>query len=417
VTIWANRGSQMPARPPAQQMPTSSLFRMVAAASAGAELSVGPELDLVKAALLYGDKVTILSPVTTMLLRGEGLQHFSLRQLFELFRRFAPAKLPPDELAQFELGAIHVDRLLRILDRFGRSGHLLERAIKELLKPYLHPLSEVVADVASQAGIDQLARARREGLVEIENVDPGDEVDLLAFCLVAAQLAQNGQRQDNPYTDRLIETFVDRLATHLSSGRDYLLFDEPVANLTEAAIREGLFTPAPGPAGRSAQAMAASGLMGRLPTFPGARVDEVLDIRSELAPSLTEFRSAMVTISRNFTAKPWERDFEDELHDVWVETVQPALQRIETSVRDNHSLLKLAADATGVVKDAWSGLLIVGAGLLGHGDAFHALGGTGAVGAAAPVLQRLRDREADRSTVRMQPFYFLYKTERALERA
>jgi hypothetical protein len=210
VTIWANRGSQMPARPPARQTPTSSLFRMVAAANAGAELSVGPELDLVKSALLYGEKATILSPVTTILMRGEGLHHFNLRQLFELFRRFAPATLPPDELDKFELGAVQVDRLLRILDRSGRSGHLLERVIKEPLKPHLRPLSEVVAGVASQAGIDQLARARREGLVEIENVDPGDEVDLLAFCLVAAQLAQNGQRQDSPYTDRLIETFVDR---------------------------------------------------------------------------------------------------------------------------------------------------------------------------------------------------------------
>jgi hypothetical protein len=53
---------------------------------------------------------------------------------------------------------------------------------------------------------------------------------------------------------------VDKLAKHLSTGRDYLLFGEPIANLTDAAIREGLFTPAPGPAGRSTQAVAASGL-------------------------------------------------------------------------------------------------------------------------------------------------------------
>lgn len=117
------------------------------------------------------------------------------------------------------------------------------------------------------------------------------------------QLAQSGQRQDNPHTDRLVETFVDRLSSHLSSGHGYLLFDEPIASLTEAAVREGLFTPAEGPAGRSAQAMAASGLMGRLPTFPTAKVDEVLDIRDELAPSLARFRSAMVTISKNFTSE------------------------------------------------------------------------------------------------------------------
>ena len=44
-------------------------------------------------------------------------------------------------------------------------------------------------------------------------------------------------------------TFVQKLSKHLSSGREYLIFDEPIANLTEAAIREGLFSPAKGPAG------------------------------------------------------------------------------------------------------------------------------------------------------------------------
>jgi len=39
---------------------------MVVAANPGSEMTVAPELDLVKAALLYGDKVTLVSPVTTM---------------------------------------------------------------------------------------------------------------------------------------------------------------------------------------------------------------------------------------------------------------------------------------------------------------------------------------------------------------
>ena len=122
-------------------------------------------------------------------------------------------------------------------------------------------------------------------------------------------------------------TFVQKLSKHLSSGREYLIFDEPIANLTEAAIREGLFSPAKGPAGHSAQAMTASALMGRLPTFPNATVDEVLDIRTELAPSLTQFRAAMVTISKTFKSTAWEAHFEDEVHDAWVESVLPAVGR------------------------------------------------------------------------------------------
>jgi hypothetical protein len=211
----------------------------------------------------------------------------------------------------------------------------------------------------------------------------------------------------------VIETFVDKLRKHLSAGKDYLIFDEAIASLTEAAIREGLFSPAKGPAGRCAQAMAASGLIGRLPTFPDATVDEVLDIRRELAPCLTQFRGAMVTISKNFASAAWESGFEDELQDAWVETVHPAIEAIEASVRDNHSLLSLSAGITGTAKAAWPGLAILAAGLLRHTDVLQALGGAGALAGAAPILQALRDRQDARDSIRMQPFCFLYRAEQA----
>jgi hypothetical protein len=387
---------------------------MVAAANPGPSIDATTELELVKAGLLYGDKVTILSPLTTMLLRTENLGHLTPRRLLDFAGRLAPFLFPSQDVPEFLRRLGQVELQLRANAMSGVGG-VSRVDLLEGLAPVQQILSEAVRDIADEAEIDQLARARRMGLVQIENVDVGDELDLLVECIVAAKLAQDGlQQQDKPHTGRLVETFVDRLQKHLSSGRDYLIFDRPIASLTDAAVREGIFTPAPGPKGRCAQAMTASGLTGLLPTFPGATVDEVIDIRTALAPSLINFRGVMVTISKNFTSKPWERDFEDEVFDAWVETVQPALQAIEASVRDDRSLVSLAADITGVVKDAWSGLLIVGAGLLGHGDVFHALGGAGAIGAAAPVFQKLRERETVSSSIRMQPFYFLYNLHRSL---
>ena len=323
---------QTPARRPiVQQRPAPPrLFHMVAAANAGPSFSVGSELDLVKAALLYGDKVTILSPLTTMLLRAEGLQRFTPRQLVELIRRLAPTLKPGPELPQFMRGLDQLDQLLRATPRGGPNGQFLRGALQQALEPHQRMLAETVADLATQAGIDQLARARREGLVEIENVDPGDQIDLLASCIVSAHLAQSDQRQDNPHTDSRWRPSSTSLPG-ISTARDYLLFDEPIASLTDAAIREGLFTPAPGPAGRSAQAMAASGLMARLPTFPAATVDEVLDIRSQLAPSLTRFRSVMVTISKDFTSASWESGFEDELLSLTDQHRHRSLARSERS--------------------------------------------------------------------------------------
>jgi hypothetical protein len=386
---------------------------MVVAANPGSSISVAPELDLLKAALLYGDKVTLLSPVTTMFLRVEGLQRFSPREQIELMRRVAPILMPAEEVPAFQSGIEEVDDFLRSTARGGSVGQQLLRAgLLQKFAPIQRMLSEAVQEITDDAGIDQLARARAKGLLQIESADPGDAMDLLVSCILSAKLAESGERNEDSHMDRIVETFVDKLSKHLSSGREYLIFDEPIANLTEAAIREGLFTPAKGPAGRCAQAMTASGLMGRLPTFPTATVDEVIDIRAELAPSLTQFRSAMVTISKSFSSAPWETDFEDEVHDVWVESVLPAVESIDASVKDNSSLLSLATGITGAANTAYPGLAIVGTGLVGHVGAVAIAGG--ALAGIAPILQAIRDRKKADSEIRMQPFYFLYAADEAL---
>jgi hypothetical protein len=403
-----------PGRPTPRSIGAKGSFRMVVAANPGTAVSVVPELDLVKAALLYGDKVTLISPMTTMFLQVEGLKRFSLRQELELVRRVAPILMSPEEVPAFEQGLGQVDEFLRATAKgSGSLGQQLLRAgLLQRFAPTQRKVSEAVREIGDQAGINQLALARAKGLLEIESADPGDEMDLLVSCIRFAKLAETGEPNEDTYMGRIVETFVSKLSRHLSSGREYLIFDQQIANLTEASIRTGLFSPAKGPTGRSAEAMTASALMGRLPTFPNATMDEVIDIRGELAPSLTQFRSAMVTIAKTFTSAPWESDFEDEVQDAWVETVLPAMEAVDGSVRDNRSLLTLAAGMAGAANTALPGLVIVAAGLHGHAGGVEVFGGATSV--AAPLLQALSDRRDGKTAIRMQPFYFLYDIEHSL---
>ena len=159
--------------------------------------------------------------------------------------------------------------------------------------------------------------------------------------------------------------------------------------------------------------MSAASLMCRLPTFPGAEVDELLDIRDELSRPLTQFRGAMVGVATDFTSEPWERGFEDEVHDAWVGTVHPALESIEAAVRDNRSLLSIASGVVGAAKASAPGLAIVGAGLLGAGTVADVVGG--ALSGGAPLLQALRDQRRAAEEIRMRPFYFLYGVQSSLE--
>jgi hypothetical protein len=404
--------SKRPPRPgPTPARGAVDRFRMVVAANPGTSPSVDPELDLIKAALLYGDTVKVLSPVTTIFLGVEGLEGMSPRQQIDLMRKTAPLILSDDEAVVLEEQLPQIEATLR--SHGGSIGDRLQReAVRRLLAPISRKLSEGVRELAGGAGIDQLERARDVGLLEIESADAGSGLDFIVSLLRSATLAQSGQRNDDGLTDRIAESFLDRLSRHLSSGREYLIFDEPIARLVDAAIREGLFRPAKGPAGKCAQAMSASGFMGRLPTFPNATVDEIVDIRSELAPALTQFRSKMVTVSKAFSSGPWETDFEDEVHDAWVEEVNPALENIDASVRDNASLLSVSAGLGGAASSAYPGLAIAAAGLAGHLGAVTLVGG--ALAGVTPLLKALHSQKIGKHEVRMQPFYFLYSLDQAL---
>ncbi len=112
-----SRGTKRKRRGPAgpkparrRKQPASSL-QLVVAAQPGSAMTVAPEIELVKAALLYGDRVTLLSPITTMLLDVAALERFSPLQQIDLVRRVAPYPGPAGRSAQAMSAAAFMARL------------------------------------------------------------------------------------------------------------------------------------------------------------------------------------------------------------------------------------------------------------------------------------------------------------------
>ncbi len=369
------------------------------------------EVELAKAALLYGDKVVLLSPATTMVATVEEIAAWSLEEQLRLIKIVAPYLSDGPSLGTLEST---LDQLEQGLKRNRRAPgfRLIRSQLADMLKPQFAQITETISGVLTEAGVSELALARERHLVEIDRTDPGDTVEFLASCVISAKLSESGNKQENPQTTQIIQSFVKKLYRHLESGIDYLIFDEAIAGLVEAAVREGVFQPAVGPQGRSAQAMTAASFIARLPTFPEAKVDELLDIREELRAPVTRFRSAMVAMAHSFTSESWESDFNDQLHDAWVETVQPAILDIEQAVQQNRSLTTRAAGVTGALNASYPGLSIVAAGLLGHVSQATIAGGV--ISVAAPILQALTKQRASESEIRSRPFYFLYGLDRAL---
>ena len=221
-------------------------LRIVVAASPGGELSVRREVDLAKAALVYGDKVVLLSPATTMVATVESFASFSLEQQLSLIKKVAPYLTDDPDLTVLQST---VEQIEQSLDRNRRSpGFTKVRSqLSSLLTPCFAPIAATVTGVLIEAGVDELALARKRHVIEIDRTDSRDTVEFLASCVISAKLAESGEKQGNPQTDQIVASFVKKLSRHLSSGSEYLVFDEAVASLVDAAVREGVFQPATAP--------------------------------------------------------------------------------------------------------------------------------------------------------------------------
>jgi hypothetical protein len=212
---------------------------MVVAAQPGSEASIVGELDLIKAALLYGDEVTLLSAATTMFLALEDWGAIPMLDKMQLLRDVA--HLLSDE-AQADSAVDGIEKIEAMLvENQGRERKRLQAGFEQAFKPAQDQIFEDLQVILRNSGMGELAEARKKGLVRIESSDPGTATDLLASCVRSAKLAENGEPNDPEYTDRMVETFVSKLSDHLSSGREYLIFDEPIADLTKTAIAAGVF--------------------------------------------------------------------------------------------------------------------------------------------------------------------------------
>jgi hypothetical protein len=360
-------------------------FHIAIGAAPRGGLSLDEDIRLLKPALLYGDRVTLYSPMATMLAMTAGLGELSERDRISFLRQVIPivAAEDSDSLDGLDL----YEQLRRRRNRTTQEIMAAERFRRELERHW-DELRSVIERTLEQAGADQLVAAVDAGLLTIDPLLPGGDFDLEEF----------------------LRAFVDKLAELLTASLSYPLFDDSAGGLVQAHVAEGLIVPREGARGRGKQVTAASEFMSRLPAFPAASIHEVLGIRDELKGPLVRFRAGMVEIADIIEAAPFEEGFQDEVQDIYIEKVGPALADMEDAVRQNAYLQQLLGSAVADMKTILTGVITLG--VTQTADLSPLIAAGAAAGAA--TIQAAWNKQMVARRIRQQQLYFLYRTEELL---
>jgi hypothetical protein len=159
-----------------------------------------------------------------------------------------------------------------------------------------------------------------------------------------------------------------------------------------------------------------SGLVARLPAFPDAPVDELLDLRSDLAGPLTRYRRAASSMATRLTARPFDREAAAEMDDLWNTEVAPALADIEEGL-EQHGLVREVGRALGQdVKSLLGGgaAIYVGFDQLTSLDSWISATAAAAAPGLTALVSGIQSSLTAKRDLRGRDLFYLYEVNRRL---
>lgn len=288
------------------------------------------ELHLIKSALLYADRMELLSPSSSFARTLKPFLPVTEENVLEKV-----SHMPPGALRRLGVGTDFgpgvelrkVRRKLREFDRLAEDDP--DRiVIMEDWRPAALEMHQTANDYFTQTGSYELEMAFERDDVELMDVgfDMDDEVSVL------------------------IETFRNSMLAALEdSGRAILVDPLGSEMMRMHPDRGSAYTGA-----RARRASTGSGLIERLPTFPRASMEDILEARDELADGRVAYRNAVKELADKLISAPFAESLPDEIDELWHDSVEPALTD-----------LRKRATATRIAYEAGRSLVSSSAGLVG----------------------------------------------------
>ncbi|MFC5678756.1 hypothetical protein [Aeromicrobium endophyticum] len=377
------------------------------------------DVALVKAALLYADEVEIVSLGVSMFDELQQAMNSGDHGGFDLL-----AAMDDETLAHIASQGGNAELPVNWREMLGRALALDPNALERTdpgSAQVLRELREAAEEIGSSTQADIEALFEQFGATELV-------VALRAKVVKVADLGITPSTTLRPAdvrateTDQQIWNWIDALISRLTDRRTRLLFDRDAGNLIQSMYDEGKIPASPQGMRLAAQAALGAGFAERLPAFPMAKMDELIDLRAELALPLARYRGAVIRFSKNIEPMVGE-GLAFEVQQRWDESVKPMLMDLKDEMADHGLVRELARSLN--VKDVrnfgfWtSGTYFAFANSTSLDALATGLVATGASAvpqAASVALSAVRTRRAATGDVESNELFYLYETNRRLER-
>ncbi|KRF19415.1 hypothetical protein ASG90_20595 [Nocardioides sp. Soil797] len=384
--------------------------------SAANRRALDQDTELTKAALLYADEVELVSLGVSMFdelrqiidageLGGYGLlASLDDDTINYLTTRSGSGNTLPSNWRETLAAGLTMPP--EVLEAMGIEGADTLRELRETAAEHGRRMQQDMTKVLDEQGATELVMAIKSGAIKVAELDVSPTSTLRPTDL-----------DPSDSSDVQMWNWIDALVTRLTDKETRLLFDRQAGGLIQSMLEDGMIPSNPQGLRLAAQAALGAGFAERLPAFPTAKMDELLDMRKELALPLARYRGAVARFSKEMPQVVGE-DLGFEVEQLWIETVKPVLLGLEDEMAD-HGLVREIARSLDVqhIRDfgGWTAGTYIAVASSTSLDALAAgLIASAAGGAATVALEAVRARREGQAGPKASEFYYLYEANRRL---
>ncbi|QIN82791.1 hypothetical protein GBA63_09110 [Rubrobacter tropicus] len=373
------------------------------------QLSLENDLLLVKAGLLYADRVRLCSIGSSLALEFAKLKDASNRQRMEFLRQYFEdlASTNPEAAVNMrEFVTTYRDLQRR---RGGTRSKAQIQTMFEVqagMRRIWAKFEEGIGEFLRVAGADGIMEAVDTGLLDLHRFEAGGVERMGGLG------PEDQDRRQEEFVEDLFWEFLNLIGDAVADGDTNPLFDQMSGNLVRTGMEAGVVSPTESGEARGRHSGLASDLLRQLPLFEKATVKEILDIRRELESPLIRFRGAVIGMSEDIRSAAWDEDFPSDADKEFRKVVKPAVLEIEEAVQDNGSLRSLLFK--GIRPGDWAtGLGVMISTLAGLPDAASVLLGSGTT-TGMTARGAYKEWLEDRKRIESNHMFFYYETRERL---
>lgn len=362
------------------------------------------DIELVRTGILYADTVSLVSPAAVWMesiddLRSRGsdaMMRMVPRLSDQVIAQLMPAGAPrqPANWRQIaaDLFADGMDGYRVKLEALGPLPSEIAQQVEQadsMFSAANDQFAEMGTKMLGQNRMDELWTAIRSGFVVIKA--PFSTTDPTKFVAEDLIPLFNYSADDDVIPPEFLVQWIEAITEIVSRPSGAVLLDEGSSEVARDLQAAGKVTVPRSTRRGSIEALVGTSFIARLPAFPDAPMDELIDLRRDLDGSLGRYRTGVSRVAAALSKEAFSEDWPDEAHEIWQREVAPSVIEINSELAD-HTFVKSLAKGLAVDSRTMlaTGTAVV-TGAAAHGFVHNAV--FTAIGAALPLATNLLGTE------------------------